>query len=397
MSRGIDNDGRLGTPAGIPAGHVDEWGESVVDYLDGRLAPETRIVVEVHLEGCPACAARVLTQQSVIRLLQGTSLADPPEGLEHRVLGELLFPSGPVSRRKVAERPRGWRGSILWRRKIRPWIPATVAVAALLATVVGIGLLRSDTDVLTANREEATSTLAAKDQTGEGSPAPFESLGAATSVAAATTTLAGATTTLAASEPMVPAVTQDRKQMVSSLKVAQVPAYLAFEAPAPPLPEDVQSEEPVTTVPGDASRSGGAMTVSQEQVKAVVSSMLEFTGMQPLDETLALGGPTFAAFVPRDDASQLVDLVRSIGASLGLVVSLGMNPPAGTEEAASRLVERKAEFPVLSAERNPQPAVSGYRFTTSTLTAAGDQNDGTSLTLPDETGTYVLIVFYVRR
>src|SRR3990172_11466320 len=197
MSRGNDNDGRLGTPADMSAGHIDEWGELVVDYLDGRLAPETRTFVEGHLEGCPACAARVQTQQSVVRVLQGASLADPPEDLEHRVLGELLFPSGHVPQRKVTKRSRGSSESIFWRRKVRPWIPATVAVAVLLATVVGIGLLRSDTPVLTTDREGATSTVVAKDRVAGAYPTALESLGEATTAAAATTTTAGVTTTAA--------------------------------------------------------------------------------------------------------------------------------------------------------------------------------------------------------
>ena len=73
--------------------HVDDWAEVAVDYLDGRLDPETRLAVESHLAGCPDCAARLRRQQSVVRFLQETALDDPPEDLEYRAIGEMVFPS----------------------------------------------------------------------------------------------------------------------------------------------------------------------------------------------------------------------------------------------------------------------------------------------------------------
>ena len=185
--------------------------------------------------------------------------------------------------------------------------------------------------------------------------------------------------------------------MVRILKDAYAPAYVAFEAPGSRASGDDQSAEPTTTVPGEPTATDAAAAVSAKQVDDVVLQMIQFTGMEPLDDALSLGGPTFAAFVPRDDVTQLVDLVRSIGASVRLTVSLGMESPAWATEAAARLLEHKAEFPVLSADRVPQPAVSSYAFTTSTLVPADGQPGGTLLVLPDEAGTHVLVVFYIRR
>ena len=394
MSRGNEQHGSEDARTRALSGHVDDWTELAVDYLDGRLTAEIKSAVEGHLGGCPACAARLTTQQGVVSLLQGTSLDDPPENLEDRILGEILFPSQRAAQPKIADKRRE---TTLWRGKIRPWIPATVAVAALLGAVVGYGLLRSDADVSTTSRGEAASTVASKDQLAGAPPSQPESLGAVTTVAAATTTAVVGATISPASESTVPAPTQDRKAMVNTLKDAQAPAYLAFETPTPAPTEDDQSREPATTLPAGAVPSGGPGAASSEQVDAVVSQMLEFTGLQPLDDTQALGGPTFAAYVPRDNAAQLVDLMRSIAVSLGLDLTLSMAPPAGVDEAVARLLERKAQLPVLIATRTPQPAVSGYTFTTSTLATPGDQPDGTPMVLPDDSGTHVLVVFYVRR
>jgi anti-sigma factor RsiW len=390
MYRGNEQEGHGSGFAGVPSGHVDEWDEQiVVDYLDGRLAPEGKAAVKRHLQECPDCADRVQAQQSVVRFLQETSLDDPPEDLEYRVLGEILFPSQPIAPRQVEEAPR-W--SKIWRRKIRPWLPATIAVAALLTAVVAYGVVRSGSDLSSDGRETAATFADADKAAGAGAtPSQSEVLGTASgptsTAAAATTTSIGSAAISTAPFAPVPAATQDTKTMVRNLRNAQAPAYIAFEPPSSPASGDDQSAQPTTTVPGDTTITDATGTVSPEQVDELVSQMVAFTGMEPLDETRSLGGPTFAAFVPRDDVAQLVDLVRSIGASVRLTVSLAMEPPAVATEAVDTLLERKAELPVLSANRVAQPAVLGYAFTTSTLAPAGGPPDGTS----------VLVVFYIRR
>src|SRR5512137_2012455 len=103
--------------------HVDDWADVAVDYLDGRLDPDTRLAVESHLAACPDCTARLRQQQSVVRILQETPLYDPPEDLEYLSIGELVFPSPggqplapPVEAKKPSRAPR-------WYRTIRAWIP----------------------------------------------------------------------------------------------------------------------------------------------------------------------------------------------------------------------------------------------------------------------------------
>jgi anti-sigma factor RsiW len=392
-----ERDNRGGAPADTPPGHVDDWGELVVDYLDGRLAPEAKAGIERHLEECRECAARVQTQQHIVTFLRETSLDDPPEDLEYRVLGEILFPSQPLPQPQAKQEVHD---SSLWRRKIRPWIPAAVAVAALLMAVVGYGVVHSNSD--STERQQTASTVTSKDQVAGATPSQSEAVGSAlgptTTAAAATTTTsgAGAMMTTASVSTTLAAATQDRKAMVDDLRAADAPAYVAFEAPVSQPPGDGQGTEPTTTVPGAATTAEYTGAVTPGQADAMVTQMVAFTEMEPLEDSLSLGGPTFAAYVSRDDVAQLVDLLRSMGADIGLTVSLSMEPPPAATEAVRRLLERKTELPVLSRQRVPQPAVSSYTFTTSTLAPAGGHPDGTVPATPDQAGTHVLVVFYAR-
>ena len=386
MFRGDHQDGHGTGPTGSLSGHMDDWADLAVDFVDGHLDPTTEAAVERHLQGCPACTARLQTQRGVLAFLQDAPLEDPPFELEDQVLGELLFASRPTRApvRRLLEEPSRW--SLLWRRKIRPWVPATVGVAAVLLAVAGYGLLRSDvqdtvqlestTSVAFSNAEAATDSR--DDQT---VGAVLTTAAPATTVAAlgaeTTTTAGAATTTSEADASTVKAaggVTQDRRTMIANLEDAEAPAYFVFEA-------------------AEAGDEGSA----KEAAAAAAQQITALTGLTPLDSTLSFDGPTFAAFVPRDDAAQLVDLLRSIGASLQLVVGLGMEPPDTTADPAARLMGRKSEFPELLAHRAPQPAVLNWSFTTSTLVDPADgAGDGTGWVPPDQAGTHVLVVIYLR-
>jgi len=365
--------------------HVDEWGEVAIDYLDGRLDPDTKAAVERHLHSCADCAARLRTQHQVTRLLQQTELDDPPSELQDRVLGQLLLPSRPVARvsRPATEEP-GW--SILWRRKIKPWIPATVAVAAVVFAIVGYAAIRSNADLSTSKSSEAVSTVAAADRTADTEAAREETLGATTvaagavtTTAAATSTTAGATTTTAM---VVVAAAQERDMMVNALEGATTLAFFVFE------------EADAGT--GDHQPAGSAAGLTAEQVEAVASQVGVLTGLEPLAAELSLGVPTFAAFVSRDDAAQLVDLLNSIGESAHLTVSVREGPPASADEFVARLLERETELPLLLSGRTKSSATSRDAFTTSTWTPApGPTDESRDVVPPDEAGTHVLVVIYL--
>ncbi len=399
--------------------HVDDWAEIAVDYLDGQLDHDTRVAVESHLAGCPDCSTRLRKQQSVVRLLQETPLYDAPEDLEYRAIGEIVFPSPggqPLARPMEPEKPSRTPG---WYRTLRAWMPATVAVVALLAAVVGYGIARSGSGPETAANDSrgagGLTTMAASATTA----APEATMAAPE----ATETSAGATSTTALvseppatdAPPMTFAATQDRKTMIRALESAQTPAYVSFRAPiAAPAGDnqstttsaaggtDTTSTGTQTTTSGATETTAGAPTdtmtlptVSQDQAASIVKEITGFTGLLPLDESLWLDGPTFAAFLPREDAEELVDLVRSIGVSLGLVVRVEGGPPATAKSPSERLLEHKKSFAVLAAQRALQPATWGYDFTTSTLADGSAEPSGTPT--PDEVGTHVIVVIWIAR
>ena len=419
--------------------HVDDWAEVAVDYLDGQLDPDSRVAVESHLAGCPDCAARLRKQQSVVRFLQETPLYDPPEDLEYRAIGEIVFPSpggqpllGPVEAEKPYRTPN-------WYRTLRAWIPATVAIVALLAAVVGYGIARSGSGPETAansSRAAGDLTTFAASATTVAPEATMTAAGVASTSAGATSAGVTSTTALAAgppatdAAPVTLAATQDRKTMIRAIETAQAPAYVSFRAPvAAPTADgqstatsaaggtdttaaggaDTTSTETQTTAGGTTETAGGTTetaagvpadtmtlpTVSQDQAVSIVQQITGFTGLLPLDESMWLEGPTFAAFLPREDAEELVDLVRSIGVSLGLVVRVEGGPPAMGNSPSESLLEHKKSFAVLAAQRALQPATWGYDFTTSTLAAGTGEKSGTPM--PDEAGTHVIVVIWIAR
>jgi hypothetical protein len=402
MTRGNKHDGRGAAQVRALSGHMDDWEDLAVDYMDGQVDGETRAAMESHLRDCPACAARLHVQQQVFTLLKETPLDDPPPELENRFLGELSFSPTPairaVARPRTEEPSRGWSP---WFRKIGPWVPATVGIAAVLFAVVTYGMLSSG-----ASDSAQTTTLAdsvrgeTADDNGLQEAAPTYS-GADTTAAAAAgttaTTAAGTETTMApvvgmtagagatettyapytdATAKAFDGLAQDEMTMAADLEAAEVPAYFVFEGADP------------------------AVRNSAETTAAFVDQITLLTGIPPLDSTLSLDGPTFAAYLPRDDASQFVDLLRSVGASLGLTVSLDTQPPDEIAGGTARLLGRKTDFPVLSSHRTSE-ATDSNRFSTSPLEVDPGQvetgtGEETAVGTPDEAGTHVLIVIYVK-
>jgi anti-sigma factor RsiW len=396
--------------------HVDDWPEVAVDYLDGRLDHEARLAVERHLSACPDCTTRLQRQQYVVKFLQETPLEDPPEDLEYRAIGELVFPSPggqpvgrPVEVEKKYRTPK-------WQRTLRTWLPASVAVVALLAAVIGYGIARSGSGAdMVANSDRAVAPTTTAGATGSSAAAEATLSGPAvdSTAAGATTSMPVASQPPTTTVPVTVALTQDRRTMIREIEKAEAPAFVSFLAALPSPSNDDQStsttvgdvtettagDGTVTTAgPGTDTTAPPATppTISAQQAANVVYQIAGFTGLRPLDRSLWLGGPTFAAFLPREDAEEFVDLVRSIGTSLGLVVALAGAPPLKSSDLSTALLEHKREFPVLAAHRALQPATWGYDFTTSTLTSPSEeQQPGTGEVLPDEAGTHVIIVICI--
>jgi hypothetical protein len=385
--------------------HVDDWIEVAVDYLDGQVDAATKAAVESHLAGCPDCANRLKAQQGVVRFLQQTVLDEAPEDLEYRTLGELVFPSPggkPVFEPPASvERPRSSRLA----RRLRPWIPVSVAVVALLAAVTGYGIMRSGADQTSSDVAGTFSTKT--EATAESSEASADATGGRLATPATTTAVGTAPSTTKTTTPTTTAVaavsiTADRRTMIRQLEAAQAPTYVAFQAQEVTPASDVSTE--TTSVDSGDEPLMAPLAVTAEQASEVVSQIAEFSGLEPLDESLWLGGPTYAVYLPRIDAEELVDLVRSIGASCGLLVVVRGGPPERAKDVATKLMEHKKRFPILEAARAPQPATWGFSFTTSTLADDPGSPDDTqqtgetsSTTMPDQSGDHILLVIYVQQ
>jgi hypothetical protein len=390
-TRGNNPDGHEAAPMRALSGHIDDWEDVAIDYLDDHVDDNTKAAVELHLRECSVCAARLQTQQNVFALLKQTPLADPPSGLEDRVLGELSFTPKPAVRaiaRPQAHEPSRW--STIWTRRAMRWVPATVGIAAVLVAVVAYGLVGShggnSASVTTASasaREQMAADNAGAAATSGGAAINPEA--AALTTAAATETTTGPTDTTMA--PLVgvtgagdsvgsssttvtakyyPDATQEAATMVADLQTAAGPVYFVFEG---------------TGLDGPGAAETAASVVDQINLA---------TGLVPLDGTLSLGGPTFAAYLLRVDATQLVDTLWSIAASLKLTVSLGTRPPDAFAEPAALLTD-EAELPALSADSTA--SIKQWRITP---LDADSQPAVTGAGTSDDAGTRVLVVIYVK-
>jgi hypothetical protein len=401
--------------------HVDAWEELAIDYLDGRLDPRTKTAIDQHLADCPACASRLQLQRVVIECIQALPLNDAPTDLGDAVVSEALFPSRQARpiRDIGLERPAKWSDS--WQRRRRSWIPASAIVAAVLVALVGFAVLRSSAGSMDG---AGSTTVVAADTTGEGTNAGSPMLdagvagveaqiastegaafpdGTATTVASATTmaeSVGDMPTIKAAGTPI-----QDRTGMIAEMiAITDSPAYFVFES-EPVTIQDGRPEEGAgggtpdsapsapTTIPSPITGAGDTF-VTVEQAQNIAFQITALTELQPLDEGLAFSRPTFAAYVPKDQAPQFIDLLRSIAASEGLVVELDMGPGQPVMEWSNLLLERKTPLVALSAKRTPAPAVSSWSFTTSTLQPPVSDTSSAPETT-DDAGAYVLVVILV--
>jgi hypothetical protein len=409
------NHDRAMTPAGALSGHLDDWEDIAVDFVDGRLDPGTKSLVEQHLSVCPDCSARLQRQQTTLAWLREAPQVDAPAFLEHRVIDEVVWGTDTEKDRQVYEvepRPSRVRS---WRPSMRAWVPATVVILAVLVGVVGFAVLRSGGGreqvavtttaavVAGAVATDASAPMLETTAAGQGS-----STGTSETVAleGPPTTTASASTVAPGTEPDTniakafgPSV-QDRDGMIGSVTSAtpDSPAFFLFQSSPPAATTDegvAQPQSVETTIPSPITGEGETL-VTREQADAVAVQITAQTDLEPLDQSLTFDRPTFAAYVPLDDVAQLVDLLRSIGSSLDLTVCVTREPGPAVEEWLPGLLEGKSRLVELSASRTPSPAVSSWTFTTSTLRPPSEAaGDAPAEPAPDEAVTRVLVVILV--
>ncbi len=364
------------------SGHLDDWTELAVDYVDGRVEPSTEAAILEHLAGCTDCARRLEAQRPVVALFAQNPLADAPQQLQTKVLETLLVAGKParearrLTRRRVAHRPYSMFGPS------GPWLPAAAGAAAVLALVLALTVSRNPVG-LDERLTSTTAMLAAESessQTLRDAPVAFSSTTAsvllgsgdpATDSSEAPAELAGTAASSAAALQSAGPLVSDEGAMISGLANADASAYFFFN-----------------------NTDGGL--ASADQADSVVSRLTAATGLRLMDRGLTSGVRAFAAFVPRDDSEAVVILLCSIGSSLKLDVCLSLEPGTEVVSWADTMLQDKYSLAELSASPSKPPATSGWLYTTSTApTSTSDGAKAPKPTLLSEAGTHVLVVIYL--
>ncbi len=366
----------------IVSGHLDEWAELAVDYLDGSMDDSTKSAVKDHLETCPDCGRRLAAQRTTLALLAQAPLADAPAGLEAQVLALALRAAEPARLTRRAARRRTSRRPRTLLSPAGPWLPAMAGGAAVLALVLALTVSR-DPGTLDETMSTAAAVLSSESGPAQTARDAGQDLPSATSpeVLAAgngafvTTDSAGASASANARSSAPPQPTgaylQDRAAMVSSLSQASAPAYFFFD-----------------TVDGALATA--------EQADTVASELTAATGLRTMDQELSSGVKAFAAYVPREDSAAMVDLLSSICASLQLTACLSLEPGEEVTSWATSMLQDKYSLAELSASPSQPPAATNWLYTTSTSppTTSGTAN-APKATLLDEAGTHVLVVIFM--
>ncbi len=350
MTRGNKHDGRGAAQVRALSGHMDDWEDLAVDYMDGQVDGETRAAIESHLQDCPACAARLHVQQQVFTLLKETPLDDPPPELENRVLGELSFSPAPairaVARPRTEEPSRGWSTLVPQDRTLgaRHGRDSGGALRSrdLWDAQFGCQRLRRRRRPLPIQSAEKTA-----DDNGLQEAAPTYS-GADTTAAAAAgttaTTAAGTETTMApvvgmtagagatettyapytdATAKAFDGLAQDEMTMAADLEAAEVARLLRVRGSG--------------SRPSEDSAETTAAFVAQITLLTGIGTL----GRAPSRSTGRLSLPTSL----ETTRQQFVDLLRSVGASLGLTVSLDTQPPDEIAEGHGASAGTKGGLP----------------------------------------------------
>jgi hypothetical protein len=370
------------------SGHMDDWQELAVGYVDSLLDQSSEGAVRDHLETCPDCARRLAAQQGALKLLRQTALAEAPAELEDKVLSEVLASRGSAPaaeasrsarRRQPQRRPRTWLSTT------RPWVPATVAAVALLAVAVALGITSqpnlsqeglatgeaaSSADAAVAAADTESSTGGARNSSTT-APALLGMSGSApvSTETAAVFTTPGLSASSASMRPSGPYL-KTRGAMVSGLTQASAPGYFFF---------GIEGE--------------GFLTA--QQADSVASRVTTATGLQLMRQDLSSDMRAFAAFVAREDASAVVDLLCSIGASLQLTVSLSLQPGSAVTAWSESLLQSQYDVAQLYASPSQPPATAGWSYTTSTSPTTLEDAQAPKAPPLDEAAARVLVVILV--
>ncbi len=146
--------------------NCEEYVDTLGDYLDGTLAADARQRLERHLAGCERCRGTADDLARIRATARALPDRTPPDRVWARIEGDLAREAQAPARPRRgwplrASRP-GWFS--------RPFVPASLAAAAVLLLAVGIGYFTLDRGGQAPGRAPAAgvSTVA----TGRETPAP---------------------------------------------------------------------------------------------------------------------------------------------------------------------------------------------------------------------------------
>jgi anti-sigma factor RsiW len=63
--------------------------ELLMDYLEGIVDDDVRVMLEAHVAGCPKCAAFIAAYQATPRILRDATMVSMPQELQRSLLAFL--------------------------------------------------------------------------------------------------------------------------------------------------------------------------------------------------------------------------------------------------------------------------------------------------------------------
>lgn len=292
-----------GHPAGAAPTHLPEWETLALGYLDERLSPPERALVDAHLATCAVCQGDLDDQRAIRVMFSGAALAAPPAEFESTVLARILAATGrPAATPAPGARRHDRRSFVSQLFRPRVWIPAAVT---LVLVAVLLSQFRPTTNHLAvespknAAGESVGTTAAAASAPASGEPGRQADKSMVGSAATSTTMPAGTTsaTTAAAGgrPPAAPAIAAPEYVWVrvgsaavpspaASAQTAYLLARVAGAVPADP---------PAGTAPPDPAAS----VYITSALRAAAPTLLADLTAAGLDPQVTSTPPTIEAAV----------------------------------------------------------------------------------------------------
>ena len=327
-----------------PLGHIDEWADLALDYIEGRLDAHRFSLVEHHISSCAPCRERLEEQRWIAGWAASVRPAEPPPDMESRVMAALhphterpswlasadttysdaLVPVSPAARTAGPENPahdasarerrRAARGAPVpsWAERLRSLFqPRNLAIAGAIIAVVMVGTItfRSQQTAMEsiAGARQATSTAAAVTQVPasgdqEQAPSPSEA------PVAPTPSSAGVQPTTTAAD--ISLTTTTNGYTLTSAGVTKTSPATTGQTTDGTLTSEPMVSSSITGAPEPLWVAFSRDDTSPEVTAA---GFQEITGLSPLPQDHWMGGPTFAVVASVHEVAALLDSLHQHG------------------------------------------------------------------------------------